>query len=114
MPALNMRIKDYHYINAIIMAPIWHTTNLGMIRLLHSVIKKKNGIAHCFTTSPLPAKVESGLVATLKVKGYSLWIKHPLASCIEQRPRPLPFMAHTAQHSVLMRPLPARAGSGLL
>ena len=87
---------------------------LGMIRLMYTVIKKKNGIAHCFTTRPLPAKAESGLVATLKVKGYSLWIKHPPACCIEQCPRPLPFMVHTAQHNVLMRPLPARAGSGLL
>ena len=59
---------------------------------------------------------ESGVVATLKVKGYSLWIKHPPASCIEQRPRPLPFMVYTAQHRVLicMSPLPARAGSDLL
>ena len=55
-----------------------------MIRLMHTVIKK-NDIAHYFTTRPFPAKAESGLVATLKVKGYSLWIKYPPASCIEQR-----------------------------
>ena len=84
---------------------------LRMIRLMHTVIKKKNGIAHCLPRGPSQQKLRA---ATLKVKGYSLWIKHPPACCIEQCPRPLPFMAHTAQHSVLMRPLPARVGSGLL
>ena len=97
-----MRIKDYqeYIINAMFMAPIWHTSLhsvLGMIRLMHTVIKYD--IVHRFTTRPFPAKPESGLVATLKVKGYSLLIKHPPASSIKQRPRPLPFMVYTAQHS---------------
>ena len=91
-----------------------HTTlfpaALGMIRLMHTVIKKKT--ADCFTTRPIPAKAESGLVAMLKVKGYSLWNKHPPACCIEQRPQATPLQG--AYCSVLMRPLPARAGSGLL
>ena len=90
MPASNVRIKDYRE---------WllygtHHSVLGMIRLMHTVIKK-NDIAHYFTTRPFPAKAESDLVATLKVKGYSLWIKHPPASCIEQRPRPLPLYCTT-------------------
>ena len=71
-----------------------HTTlfpaALGTIRLMHTVTKK-NGIAHCFTTWPLPAKAESRLVAKLKVKGYSLWIKHPPACCIEHRPQATPL-----------------------
>ena len=97
------------------MAPIlWHTPLCIRDDQANAHCYLKKDIAHCFTMRPFPAKAESGLVATLKVKGYSLWIKHPPASCIEQRPRPLPFMAHTAQHSAHMRPLPARAGSGLL
>ena len=118
MPASNMRIKDYREYRLLTQYS-WllygtHHSVLGMIRLMHTVIKK-NDIAHYFTTRPFPAKAENGLVAMLKVKGYSLWIKHP-PGCIEQRPRPLPFMVYTAQHRVLicMSPLPARAGSDLL
>ena len=55
-------------------------------------VSKKNGITHCFTTRPgLPARAESGLVAKLKVKGYSLWIELPPACCIEQRPQATPL-----------------------
>ena len=119
MPASNMRIKDYreYIINAIFMAPIWHTPLCIRDDQANAhCYLKKNDIAHYFTTRPLPTKAESGLVATLKVKGHSLWIRHPPASCIEQRPRPLPFMVYTAQHRVIicMSPLPARAGSDLL
>ena len=83
MPASNMRIKDYreYIINAIFMAPIWHTCSvLGMIRLMHTVIKK-NDIAHYFTTRPLPTKLRAAWWQRLRLKGtvYGLNILRQVA-----------------------------------